>query len=97
MRPTALSLGVLISCAAQAAPIKLLLSVGSDGAPIGYGFDVIVDPTNPDEQLTAEEVGAVRTQLAQTFGLCVLTSLLSAMLPARKAARMSIAEALRYD
>lgn len=36
---------------------------------LGYGFDVIVDPTSPAEQLSAEELAALQAQLAVTFTL----------------------------
>jgi hypothetical protein len=39
------------------------------GATEGYGFDVIIDPTNYDEELTEAEVGAIEALLETKFHL----------------------------
>lgn len=42
----------------------------TDGvATVGYGFDVIIDPTEQTEQLAEAEIQAIGDQLAETFGL----------------------------
>lgn len=43
--------------------------VDVDGATVGYGFDVIVDPTNWEEALTEAEVMAIQAQLETRFHL----------------------------
>ena len=43
--------------------------VDAEGATLGYGFDIIVDPTRPEEQATEAEVAQLEAQLETRFHL----------------------------
>lgn len=71
--------------------------VGIIAAKLISALGIQVPPPPGQSKGYTLEIFVVPVVIGQTFALCVITSLLSAMVPARKASRMSIAEALRYD